>query len=147
MCASSCRNVFLCHTVKRGAAAMTDYWADLPQLRADSGPRPNASQLRPIACSSPRFPVTSFHSIFRTDQQYVDAETAHRHLTGQQEGAEVARLRMLQRFGLDAGSNTPLYVTCRSIWLTAPLLQGFLYIILSCLRIRFSMGDFGGLVT
>ena len=42
--------------------------------------------------------------IFRTDQQYVDAETAHRHLTGQQEGAEVARLRMLQRMGLDAES-------------------------------------------
>lgn len=42
--------------------------------------------------------------IFRTDQQYVDAETAHRHLTGQQEGAEAARLRMLSRLGLDRES-------------------------------------------
>lgn len=39
--------------------------------------------------------------IFRTDQQYVDAETAHQHLTGQQEGAEAARLRMLARMGLN----------------------------------------------
>ena len=36
----------------------------------------------------------------RDDQQYVTAEVAQQHLTGQQEGAEQARLRMLERMGL-----------------------------------------------
>lgn len=34
-------------------------------------------------------------------RQYVTAEDAHKHLIGQQSGAEQARLRMLQRMGLD----------------------------------------------
>ena len=34
-------------------------------------------------------------------RQYVTAEDAHKHLIGQQFGAEQARLRMLQRMGLD----------------------------------------------
>lgn len=42
---------------------------------------------------------------FRTDEQpYIYAEEAYQHLTGQQEGAEAARLRMLQRMGLDSES-------------------------------------------
>lgn len=42
--------------------------------------------------------------VFRTDQQqgYTTPEEAYTILTGQQEGAEVARLKMLQRMGLDA---------------------------------------------
>ncbi|MCI8330433.1 MAG: hypothetical protein HFG02_12840 [Oscillibacter sp.] len=37
---------------------------------------------------------------------FVTPQAAHEHLTGQQEGAEAARLRMLRRMGLDreAGS-------------------------------------------
>lgn len=35
---------------------------------------------------------------------FVTPKEAHEHLTGQQEGAEAARLRMLQRFGLDRES-------------------------------------------
>lgn len=40
---------------------------------------------------------------YRTDslQRYVTAENAHKHLTGQQSSAEVARLKMLSRLGLD----------------------------------------------
>lgn len=37
-------------------------------------------------------------------RQYITAEDAHKHLIGQQSGAEAARLRMLQRFGLDRES-------------------------------------------
>lgn len=33
---------------------------------------------------------------------FVTPQAAHEHLTGQQSGAEAARLRMLQRMGLDA---------------------------------------------
>lgn len=33
--------------------------------------------------------------------EFVTPQEAHEHLTGQQEGAEAARLRMLQRMGLD----------------------------------------------
>ena len=38
--------------------------------------------------------------------EYVTPAEAHQHLTGQQSGAEVARLRMLQRMGLDAESGS-----------------------------------------
>ncbi len=34
--------------------------------------------------------------------EYTTVAEAHQHLTGRQEGAEAARLRMLQRMGLDA---------------------------------------------
>lgn len=34
-------------------------------------------------------------------RQYVTAEDAHKHLIGQQSGAEQARLRMLARMGLN----------------------------------------------
>lgn len=37
-------------------------------------------------------------------QQYVTPQDAQRHLTGQQEGAEAARLQMLKRMGLDKES-------------------------------------------
>lgn len=40
--------------------------------------------------------------IFRADeQQYTTPEDAYQRLTGQQSGAEQARLRMLLRIGLD----------------------------------------------
>lgn len=35
---------------------------------------------------------------------FVTPQAAHEHLTGQQEGAEAARLRMLSRLGLDRES-------------------------------------------
>lgn len=37
--------------------------------------------------------------------EYVTPAEARLHLTGQQEGAETARLRILQRMGLDAESD------------------------------------------